>query len=146
MDAPKIESDFNSSGNVGIRTTSPGYALQVGNLGDGTQARANAWNLLSSREYKRHIQPLSASDYGEILLKLVDTEVVRYVFAYDEAEVEHIGVIAEDAPPEIVTQDGKALSLSDYSAFLLAAIKAQQEQIEDLRAQVRDLQAQLCTR
>jgi hypothetical protein len=133
-------------GNVGVRTTSPGYALQVGNLGDGTQARANAWNLLSSREYKRHIQPLTSFDYGEMLRKLVDTEVVRYVFAHDEAEVEHIGVIAEDAPPEIVTQDGKALSLSDYSAFLLAAIKAQQEQIDDLRAQVKDLQAQLSIR
>jgi hypothetical protein len=128
-------------GYVGISTTSPGYALQVGDPGDGTQARANAWNILSSRDFKENVRPLAGSDYEGILEKLLEAEVVRYVFVNDEAAVGHIGLIAEDAPPEIVTPDGKGLSLSDYSAFLLAAIKAQQVQIETMQTELEELRS-----
>ena len=131
-----------NNGNVGIGTKTPGYKLQVGAAGDGSEARANAWNLLSSRDYKRDIEPLSPAQCQEILEKATSTEVVTYVFADDPAAVEHLGVIAEDSPREIVASDGKGVSLGDYAAFLLAAIKAQQAEIEALRAEIRSLQAQ----
>jgi hypothetical protein len=136
-----VTPDFvvDSSGEVGIGTGSPGYALQVGDSGDGTEARANAWNLLSSRKYKSDITPLEHGEYSEILEQLIETDVVRYRFYQDENETEHLGLIAEDAPRDIVTPDGEALSLSDYCAFLLAATKAQQEEIEALKAEVRQL-------
>lgn len=44
-----------SGGNVGIGTTTPGYKLQVGNAGDGTEARANAWNNLSDSSSKTNV-------------------------------------------------------------------------------------------
>jgi hypothetical protein len=127
------------NGRVGVGTSSPGYAFQVGTNGDGTEARANAWNLLSSRKYKSDITPLKENEYSDILKQLVQTDVVRYRFYQDENETEHLGLIAEDAPRDIVTRDGEALSLSDYCAFLLAATKAQQEEIEALKAEVRQL-------
>jgi hypothetical protein len=135
------EADFvvQQNGRVGIGTDSPGYTFQVGENGDGTEARANAWNLLSSRKYKSGITPLEDGEYQSILMQLVETDVVRYRFYQDENKTEHLGLIAEDAPRDIVSRDGEALSLSDYCAFLLAATKAQQEEIEALKAEVRQL-------
>ena len=127
------------SGRVGISTSSPEYRLQVGNSGDGSQARANAWNLLSSREYKKDIESFTPSEYQEVLASVKSTEVVRYRFVNDEKNVQHIGVIAEDSPREILSSDGKAVSLGDYCAFLLAAIKAQQEQIDELKGEIEQL-------
>lgn len=134
------------SGYVGIGTTGPGYELQVGDPGEGTTIASNNWHTMSSRDYKTNIRPLGASDYKEMLEDLSKTDVYRYRFRDDANEVEHIGLIAEEAPAEIVSSDGKGLSLADYSAFLLAAIKAQQEQIEDLQSQVNALRAELHSR
>ncbi len=126
-----------ASGNVGVGTSTPGYRLQVGNPGDGTEARANAWNLLSSREYKRNVARLGESDYADVLEQVRRTDVVHYEYTADEARTRHLGIIAEDAPADVVTPDGQAVSLGDYAAFLLAAIKAQQAEIEVLGEEVR---------
>jgi hypothetical protein len=132
-----------NNGNVGIGTKTPGYKLQVGTAGDGSEARANAWNLLSSREYKQDIEPLGPAQCQDILEKAAATEVVTYRFKADPAAVQHLGVIAEESPSEIVAPDGKGVSLGDYTAFLLAAIKAQQAQIEELRQQVDELRTEV---
>jgi hypothetical protein len=132
-----------NNGNVGIGTKTPGYKLQVGAAGDGSEARANAWNLLSSREYKQDIEPLGPAQCQDILEKAAATEVVTYRFKADPAAVQHLGVIAEESPSEIVAPDGKGVSLGDYTAFLLAAIKAQQAQIEELKQQVDELRTEV---
>ncbi|MFZ1947603.1 MAG: tail fiber domain-containing protein, partial [bacterium] len=135
-----------NNGNVGIGTKTPSYKLQVGAAGDGSQARANAWNLLSSREYKRDIEPLDQAECRQILERAAATDVVRYSFTNDPDGVRHLGVIAEESPREIVASDGKGVSLGDYSAFLLAAIKAQQAEIEALKTQVKELESRVSRR
>ena len=47
------------NGNIGIGTATPAYKLQVGTAGDGSQARANAWNLLSDTRLKKDFRAIT---------------------------------------------------------------------------------------
>jgi regulator of replication initiation timing len=45
-----------------------------------------------------------------------------------------LGVVAEEAPREIVSPDGKAVSLSDYITFVAGAVKALAAEFDGLAA------------
>jgi hypothetical protein len=124
---------LNPIGNyVGIGTTAPGYALQVGNAGDGSEARANAWNALSDSTFKTNITPLTNS-----LAKIMQLEGVS--FAWKSNGKENLGLIAQNVQgvfPELIATDSDGILSLNYdglSAPIIQAIKEQQTQIDDLR-------------
>ncbi len=123
--------------NVVIGTVNPtvGFKLDViGNI------RCQSLTQFSSRDYKKDIQLLDSSDYSNIIEKLKQTKVYR--FRYKEADKDSklkIGLIAEEAPEEIVSHEGKGIDIGEAVGFLMAAVKAQAEEIKVLKQEISGL-------
>ncbi len=105
-------------------------------------SNGGVWTNASSRKYKTDIRPLSEKEYFQALDNLIETDVVhfRYKNCFEE---KHLGIIAEDAPEEIVNETKDGLYTADFTAMLLAAIKAQQIQIECLKSDIEKLNIKL---
>ena len=128
-------------GNVGIGTNTPGYQLQVGNSGDGTTARANAWNTFSDRKLKRNFQKIKNP-----IKKLNALNGYYYHWTADKKDQSRqLGVIAQEVEtvlPEIVKTDKAGIKSVDYSkltAYLIEVNKAQQTEINQLKAQMNKI-------
>ncbi len=128
------------NGGVGIGTTTPSASCKLDVVGN---VCSSGTALTSTREAKRDISVLKAADYRHILDKVASTDVVRFRFKADaDDRRSRIGVIAEDAPKDIITPDGKHISMGEYNGFLLAAIKGQQQQISMQQGLLDALRAQ----
>ncbi|HEV8538738.1 MAG TPA: tail fiber domain-containing protein [Bacteroidota bacterium] len=125
-------------GRVGIGTYTPGYLLQVGGGGDGTQARANTWSTFSDRRFKRNITQIDDA-LGEVLL----LRGIKFNWIKSgEASTGFIAQEVEKVLPEVVSMDGSGYESMDYSKLapvLVEAIKAQQKKIEALKKIVKQL-------
>jgi hypothetical protein len=121
-------------GAVGVGTTSPTATLDVA---AGGTTLADAWTTRSSRQFKANIQPLEGA-----LEKVVQLQGVSYERKSDGKH--EIGVVAEDVAqivPEVVSRDPNTHELQgvDYSrltALLIEAVKSQQAEIQQLKAQI----------
>ncbi len=125
-----------ASGGVGIGTNSPAHPLH---MASGAHVTAGGtWTNASSREYKTDIKSFNDEEYSEILKKLEDLDVVHFKYK-SEPDVKHIGMIAEDVPDEIANKERNGIPTADAIAFLMAAVKAQQYQIEELKLTIQQL-------
>lgn len=111
-------------GNLGIGTSAPAYKLQVGVAGDGTQARANAWNLLSDARLKRDLTKLNDP------LDMVE-RINGYYYYWNTGvdKSRQVGFSAQEVlkvVPEIVSKGADGYYSIDYGKMtpvLLEAIK-----------------------
>jgi hypothetical protein len=117
-------------GSVGIGTSTPGYALQVGNAGDGTEARANAWNSLSDSRLKTNLESVT-----DPLGKIQQLTGYFYNWKNGTDKSRQFGLLAQDVEnvlPEVVSTDAlgyKSLDYGKLTPLLIEGIKAQQTQI-----------------
>jgi hypothetical protein len=131
-----------STSNVGIGTTSPAYKLQVGNAGDGTQARANAWNLLSDERLKKDFTSLS--DPLDMVTKM---NGYYYYWNTGSDKSKQIGFSAQQIKkilPEVVSKGADGYLSIEYgkiAPLLVEAIKEQQVMIEKLQKEIEELKA-----
>lgn len=133
-----------SYGNIGIGTTTPGYRLQVGNSGDGSTARANAWQTFSDRSLKRDLSLID-----DPIHKIEQVSGYYYYWKDGDDKSRQTGVIAqevEEVLPEIVQTDAEGIKSLDYSKLtplLIEAVKEQQSYIEDLENRLSVLEKQI---
>lgn len=128
------------NGNLGVGTTSPAYRLQVGSSGDGSTARANAWNTFSDRTLKKDL-----SIIDQPLNKVNQISGYYYYWKEGEDESRQVGIVAQEVEeilPEIVSTDPEGIKSVDYAKLtplLIEAIKAQQKEIDELRKMVEEM-------
>jgi hypothetical protein len=124
-----------NGGNVGIGTPEPTNILTI-RQGAG-EAISDGWATYSSRRYKTAIQPLIGA--------LDKVERLRGVqFDWKNSGKHDIGLVAEEvAPvvPELVTfdqktKDARSVDYDGVIALLVEAIKEQQKEIRELKAQI----------
>ncbi len=144
---PLIWGDFANDllrfhGNVSIGSTASAYALQVGNSGDGTEARGNAWNTFSDQRLKKDFSELPNA--VEMLSKLNG-----YYYYWKNENVDstrQVGVMAQEVEqvlPEIVSTDEEGILSVDYgklSALLIEVNQVQQKSIELLEKRLNAFQ------
>ncbi len=129
---PASQLFIDRSGNVGINNIEPTYKLHVS--GD---IAANSFVNLSSREYKNDITYLSKEDENSILDQINKTFVARYSYIKDATSSPlRLGLIAEEAPIEVLSESGKGIDLYKLVTYILAGLKAQQTQIAALAVSV----------
>lgn len=132
-----------SNGNVGIGTRTPTSKLQVGESGGSTKAIAWAWGQPSSREFKKDIAPLSPADYHAVTAGLAELDVVRYRYKSDPSHREHLGIIAEKAPADLVTAERNAMSLGDSIGYLLAVMRELKKKNDALESHINRLEREI---
>ena len=127
-------------GNVGIRTATPQYALDV----TGTIRGDNV--TPSDRSLKKNIEPLPADTLSRVC------KINGVSFEWDRQKIDgfprtsQIGLIAQDVEkvfPSLVETDAKGVKSIHYmgvTAVLLEAVKTQQKQIKELKDRVRALE------
>jgi hypothetical protein len=112
--------------------------------GDGSQARANVWNLLSDARLKTGLTKPNNS------LKMIE-EINGYYFYWNigSDKTRQFGFSAQEVEkvlPEIVSKGDDGLLSLDYgkvTPLLVEAIKEQQQQIDSYKSENDNLKIQL---
>ncbi|MEN9622186.1 MAG: hypothetical protein RLZZ67_620 [Candidatus Parcubacteria bacterium] len=137
FDDDKFSIDQN--GNIGIGTTTPTYKLQV--MGD---IAATSFVNISTRDAKHDIRYLDGAERTSILnrIKTIGIAQYRYNTESDTAPL-RLGLIAEEAPVEVLAIGGKGVDVYKLSTFILAGVQEMQASIEKMNLSVEDLKTRM---
>lgn len=113
------------AGNLGIGTSTPGYKLQVGEAADGSEARANAWNILSDERLKKNFRPVPKA-----LDKLLQVNGYFYEWNRGADRKRKLGVKAQEVErvfPEVISKGEDGFLSVSYGHLVAAVIEALKE-------------------
>jgi|GEM_PF-1898775 len=128
---------IDAAGNVGIGTSTPGYKLEV----EGDVAATSFVNI-STRTAKKDIVYVSDDDKRGMAEKIRNIRIAEYRYnGESEAAPLRLGLIAEEAPPEVLSASGKGVDIYKFSTFILAGVQEQQKRVESLELRVAKLEA-----
>jgi hypothetical protein len=115
-----------ANGNVGIGTTSPNHTLDV--YGD---VAAISFVNTSTRAAKTDISYLNASSTDDILAQIQGVQIAQYRYKMESAsDPLRLGLIAEQAPSQVLSLDGKGVDIYKLSTFTLAGVQALAKKVD----------------
>ena len=95
-------------------------------------------SICSSREIKKDIVSFDAESRREMLDMLNGLDLVSFRYKKDD-ETQYVGLVAEDAPALLAGPEHKTISTTNSIGMLMAAVQAQQELIDELQNEIREL-------
>lgn len=130
------------NGRVGIANSAPTHLLQVGN--GGAVCNGTTWIDGSSRDYKKEIKDLSKEDLESLMTILDEVNLVSYLYKQDnEATPKRIGMIAEEMPDILSSEDRKGMELGRHVGFLMGVVKALHIQNEEMESELEQLREEI---
>src|SRR3990167_1238766 len=109
------------------------------------EVAADGFVKVLTRDEKTNIEHLTEEDDARMLEKLSNLFVARYDYVRDELAtstdsstsatttvLNRLGLIAEEAPEEIRSADGRGIDLYKFISFLASAMKALAAQVEEI--------------
>jgi uncharacterized small protein (DUF1192 family) len=103
---------------------------------------------ISRRSYKSDIRYLSPAEADAVRDDLLAMPLATWQYtAEGTTAASHLGFIIDDAPESpAVSESGETVDLYGYTSMTVAAVQAQQRQIDVLQAEVAALKAELAKR
>ncbi len=128
---------IDSSGNIGIGTTSPAYKLHV--MGD---VAAQSFVNISTRDSKKDIDYVDSTDSTNVYEKIKNIKIARYHYK-DERNTTplHLGLIAEEAPSEILSASGKGVDIYKLVSFTLLGVQELQKKTDAIEVRLSKLES-----
>ncbi|HZT35343.1 MAG TPA: hypothetical protein VFA15_05460, partial [Nitrososphaera sp.] len=109
-------------------TTTPQYKMQVN--GD---IAATAFVNISTRDAKKDISYVDDATKGGMLEKLRTIGVATYRYNTESEDMPlRMGLIAEEAPTEVLADTGKGVDIYKLSTFVLAGVQEMAKKLDDL--------------
>ncbi len=128
-----------SQGRVGIGTTTPTHTLDV--YGD---VAAISFVNTSTKTAKTNITYLDATSTEDILTQIGNMRIAEYRYKMENRNNPlRLGLIAEEAPIEVLSLDGKGVDIYKLSTFTLAGVQALAAHVNATNLRVDSLEDRL---
>ncbi len=138
--ASPIQGAFYQDGAFFGVTAAIGAAEVVKINGDARAEGVGATFDNSTVQVKTDLVPLTLPEEQAILEKLLSVSLYHFrLKSGDHAKAHRLGILTEEAPAEMVDDSGQGIVQGDSLAALLAAVKAQQVEINALRSELEEL-------